>query len=321
MLSLVIAPTGCGDRVTETREDSDGKEQVELLLNWYPEVEHGGYYAALVHGYFADEGLDVTIVPGGPNAPVFERVASGKQTFGIENADRILFARAADADVVGVFAPLQTSPRCIVVHEASGIQRLDQLINVTLAMSSAAPWAKYLQKRLPLEGVRIVPNPGNLSLFLRDEQFAQQGYVFSEPLVARKEGATPRALLVSEIGYNPYTSVLVGRGALLKDRPELARKIVRASVRGWKKYLEDPTETNRLIHEKNPEMSLEVLTEGLAEMRPLCGLGPMSLNRWSTLAEQLAEIEALTSGPSASGQNPAAAFTNEFLPDSEVGKE
>ena len=51
---------------------------ISLALNWFPEAEHGGFYAALVHGYFADEGLHVTIRPGGPKAPVIPEVADGR---------------------------------------------------------------------------------------------------------------------------------------------------------------------------------------------------------------------------------------------------
>ena len=46
--------------------------KVQLRLNWFPEAEHGGYYAALVHGFFEQQGLDVEILKGGPGVPVRE---------------------------------------------------------------------------------------------------------------------------------------------------------------------------------------------------------------------------------------------------------
>src|SRR5262245_45322175 len=86
--------------------------QVTLQLNWFPEVEHGGYYAALVHGYYREAGLNVKILPGGADTPVVQQVARRSVTFGIVNADNILFARAQQVPVVAVMAPLQISPRC-----------------------------------------------------------------------------------------------------------------------------------------------------------------------------------------------------------------
>ncbi len=69
-------------------------DKVKLLLNWYPEAEHGGYYAALVRGYYREAGLDVEILAGVPNTPVIQEVAREQVTFGVDNADKVLLARA-----------------------------------------------------------------------------------------------------------------------------------------------------------------------------------------------------------------------------------
>ncbi len=72
-LLAIVVGAGCDNKKADSNatktegssSSSSAKEQITLLLNWYPEAEHGGYYAALVHGYYAEEGLDVTIQPGG----------------------------------------------------------------------------------------------------------------------------------------------------------------------------------------------------------------------------------------------------------------
>ncbi|HSG72827.1 MAG TPA: ABC transporter substrate-binding protein, partial [Planctomycetaceae bacterium] len=221
-LILLIFVSGCtkpdpSDAVAPTNE---GLTKVTLMLNWRPEAEHGGYYAALVHGYFEEEGLEVEILPGGPGAPVIQKVARGDVTFGITNADDILLARAQDADVVAVMAPLQTSPRCIMVHKSSGIASFDDLKNVTLAMHSGKAFAQYLRKKLPLEGVKLQENP-SVAQFLEDTRYAQQGYIFSEPFVAEREGGDPVSLLVSDLGFNPYTSLLMATSETITQQPEL----------------------------------------------------------------------------------------------------
>ncbi len=171
--------------------------EVTLQLNWFPEVEHGGYYAALVHGFYKEAGLRVKIVPGGPETPVVQQVARRSVTFGVVNADYVLFGRAQQAPVVAVMAPLQTSPRCLIVHADSNIREFSELKNMTIAMSSSNAFSQYLQYKLPLKNVKIVPYPGNVAQFLLNKNYAQQGYVFSEPFVARKEGADPRVLMLS----------------------------------------------------------------------------------------------------------------------------
>lgn len=307
-----------GEPKTSPKQGKAAKDlvKVELALNWFPEAEHGGYYAALVHGYYRDAGLEVKIIPGGPEAPVAPQVARRAVTFGISNADNVLFALAQEAPVVAVMSPLQTSPRCILVHESSGIGKFEDLKDVTLAMSSGAAFAAYLKKKVPLSGVKIVPYPGNVVQFLRNKDYAQQGYVFSEPFVARKQGGDPRVLMMSDLGFNPYTSLLITHQALLREKPELVRKMVTASVRGWQRYLDAPDETNRRIHELNPEMDLDVLAYGAEHIKPLAAggdkgpLGRMSAERWQTLFDQLVEAEQLKPGE----VDPAKAFTAEFLP-------
>lgn len=272
--------------------------RITLALNWFPEVEHGGYYAAQEHGFFRDEGLDVDILSGGPDTPVISRVASGAATFGVENADNIIFARAEGAPVTALLAPIQTSPRCIMVHEESGITNFAGLVNLTLAMSPRGAFSHFLRAHAPLTGVKIVPYPGNVSQFLINDRYAQQAYVFSEPFIARQKGAHPSVLMLADIGFNPYTSVLVARDPLVREQPELVAKFVKACVRGWRRYAADPDPTNRTITRLNPEMGLPILSYGAQALRPLTpneALGTMTRERWSELLAQMVELQLVKS--------------------------
>jgi NitT/TauT family transport system substrate-binding protein len=327
LLAIVSLAPGCGtgpassqtasSAKSATRDTRSEPEAVALALNWFPEAEHGGYIAALVHGYYKEAGLEVKILPGGPSAAVLQRVAGRRVEFGIENADRVLLGREQQADCVALLAPLQKSPRAIMVHATSKFRRIEDLAGVTLAVNSGSAWVQYLKKKALLRNVRFVPYSGIMAPFLVDKNYAQQAYVFSEPFVAEEKGADVRCLLVAESGYNPYTSLLVTSDEMIRSRPELVRKFVAASLRGWQTYLERPEETNRYIHEINPEMGLEILAFGAKALRPLCTdgladpseLGQMSAKRWSTLAGQLVEADVMTAGR----VDPSSAFTNEFL--------
>jgi NitT/TauT family transport system substrate-binding protein len=322
LLTLIV---GCGAPVTSTESPSDkgatsaAKPQaVTIALNWFPEAEHGGYYAALVHGYYDEVGLDVTILPGGPNTPVLQQAAAGRVDFAVDNADKLLLARAQEADVVAVMAPIQNSPRCLLVHAESGINSFDDLARqsgFTIAMSVGQPFSRFLSKRLDLSRLTITPYSGNVAPFLLNKKLALQGYSFSEPFVARKQGADPKLLMVSDLGFNTYTSLLVTGRSHIDEHPELVLKVVAASIRGWRKYLEAPEETNAYIHQKNPEMDLDVLAYGARDLQALClpegvELGTLTAERWTTLVEQLREIDALP----ANSEPPGRTFTAEFLP-------
>jgi len=312
----LVQGTGCQERSLPAEKPKSGLDKVTLALNWYPEAEHGGFYAALVKGYYKQEGLDVTILPGGPDSPVLQLVAQQQAMFGVTNADNILFGRAQQAPVVALMAPMQNSPRCLIVHEKSGIKSFEDLHDLTIAMSPGAAFAEYMKKKLPLVNVRIVPYGGSVAPFLADENYAQQGYVFSEPYVARK-GGDPRVLMLSDLGFNPYTSILISSEEVLRKRPDVVQKMVAASVRGWIEYIHSPDEANRLIHQRNPKMDLATLDFGAKAIQPLVvddlksdeQIGQMTRARWRQLADQLIETGQIA----ADKVDVDKAFTTKFL--------
>ena len=325
VLLLISTLCGCNSPVPDTsspstdasESDSPPLVKVSLMLNWFPEAEHGGYYAALVHGYYKEQGLDVTIEPGGPTAPVIQQVARGKYEFGVTNADRIVTARAQEAKLKAVFAPMANSPRCLLVHADSGITDFEQLKDVTLMMKRENAWAQFLIKRFPLDGVDVVPNTAGLGPFLADKRAVKQGYIISEPFTARSQGAEVNTLLVADTGFNPYTSILMTRDEYAAEHPAIVRKMVTASLKGWRKYLEAPEETNAHIHDLNDEMSLEILAFGVEAIKAHCidaevaseSFGSMKPSRWSGLITQLEELDMIA--PNA--VDPASLHTNTFL--------
>ncbi|MCP4783084.1 MAG: ABC transporter substrate-binding protein [Fuerstiella sp.] len=320
VLFTVVVLTGCGTPASDTSPQDASTENVPsevLALNWYAEAEHGGYVAASQLGYYDEVGVDVTVQPGGPGAPtlVIQELAAGRIRFAISNADLVILSRARGAKIVAVAAPLQQSPRCIMVHESSGIESLQQLADIELAISDTRPFALWMKKQLPLTNVTMVPYAGLVGEFLQKKNFAQQGYVFSEPFVAKEKGGDPKVLMLSDIGFNPYASLLVTTEETIRKDPQLVRNMVAASVRGWHAYLNDPLPVNERIHAENKDMTLEALDFGAKSMLPLCStpenvpLCGMELKRWRTLVEQIEQLGEIQEG----AVDPATCFSTEFL--------
>ncbi|WP_422928110.1 ABC transporter substrate-binding protein [Singulisphaera sp. PoT] len=304
---LVFLGAGCGGSPEPSKEPlakGSGKDKVVLRLNWYPEVEHGGFFAAQVQGDFAEEGLEVEIQPGGPGSAVIPEVALGRADFGVENADKLLVGRSQDTPVMALLAPLQKFPMCIMTHKSAGFTNLRDLRDVTLAVSIGAPFASYLKKNVALPGTKIVPYEGGVALFLRDPKYAQQGYIFSEPILAEGQGGDPVALPLADIGYNPYSSILIASETLIKDKPELVARMVRACRRGWRRYAEDPTPANAHLAKVNTLIPLDSVTKMSAAIRPLVladlkGLdevGTMKPERWSDTLSKLEDAGVIKPG-------------------------
>lgn len=274
--------------------------KLRLALNWKPEPEFGGLYEAQRQGLFEARGIALEIT-GGPGAPVVQMVQAGQVEFGIAAADEVVIARDRGSDVVAVFATYQRSPQGIMAHAARGAATLAELFasgGGTLAVEPGLPYVKWFQKHYDLSQWKIVPYSYSVAPFLLDPQMAQQVFVTAEPIAARRQGADPKAYLISESGFDPYAAVVITSGRHLAEHGERVAHFVAALRAGWRAYLDDPAPANAIMGELNKEMDAETFREGAAVQKPLIedaftkqhGLGAMSLDRWATLAKQLREL-------------------------------
>jgi NitT/TauT family transport system substrate-binding protein len=280
-------------------------QKIRLALNWKPEPDFGGFYAAPYQKY----GLDVEILPGGAGTPTIQMVGAGSAEFGIVAADELVVARSRGNDVVAVFAVFQNNPLGIMVHASRKLTSLaDVFTGGTVAMQRGLSYARLLEKKYGFDKVKIVPSPnGDVSAFLHDKNFAQQGYVTSEPLVARRLGGDVQVFPISDIGFNPYTDVMATSGELLRSKPEVVKSMVAAVREGLRIYLDDPQPTNLRMQQLNPTMGLEMFTESAEAQRPLIeteetrknGLGVMTRERWETLIMQLKNLGDIENAPAA----------------------
>lgn len=310
--AIVIFSAGCSKRSAAGLGMGDAGgfgTKLVLALNWVPEPEFGGFYAARETGAYRRQGFDVDIRGGGAGVPVIQMVATGRADFGTVGADELVTARARGADVVAVFATFQTSPQGIMVHASRHLEGLrDVFQSGTLAIEPGLAYAAYLKTLYPWQGVKIVPYDGGVARFLADESFAQQCYVTSEPIAAKKQGGDPQVFLVADSGFNPYTTVIVARKELVSQKPEMVAAFVTASAEGWQNYLSDPHPTNELLGRLNPSMDAATLEAAAEAQKPLIeteltrreGLGTMTAERWETLAKQLAELKLIERAPAAS---------------------
>lgn len=310
LLGLSIFLVGCSDDSptasnTASTQSNAAKpiDSVTLMLNWYPEAEHGGFYAAKVHGIFEQHGLQVEIRSGGPTAPVAQEMVIGRVQFGIANADDVLNFRQSDVDVVALLAPIQDTPRCILVRESSGITGLDGLKGLTLQANKGQAFLDFMQSKGHLEGVQVVPYTGSVANFVADSKTAIQAYSFSEPLLAEQQGVKVRALMLGDIGFNPYASCLIATRDFINKNPDLVRRMVVACNAGWQKYLEAPEMTNAAILAANSQgMTQDALAFGVEKLRPLClpagmknsEVGKMSLERWQQLVDQFIALKLVS---------------------------
>jgi NitT/TauT family transport system substrate-binding protein len=280
------------------------RQKGTLQLNWKPEPQFGGFYAAEIEGIYARHGLDVTITAGGAGAPTVEMIGAGTVPFAIVSGDEIIRARANGNLVVALFAVYQTNPQGIMARASRGLKTLGDVFthSGTLAMERGLPYSDFLEKKYGFGKLKIVPSPfGDLSLYRTEENYAMQCFVTSEPLAAKKIGIEPQTFLIADSGYNPYTTVLATSEGYLNANPQIVKSMIDAVRAGWQSYLADPTKANEYMGKLNPTMDAETFKESAEAQKPLIesadtkrlGLGAMTLERWQTLVKQLVELKVI----------------------------
>lgn len=306
---LMVVTGGCSRKPAG---EAGGGRAVTLVLNWVPEPEFGGFYAAQQIGAYTKHGLEVTIQPGGAGTPALDMVAAGHADFAIASADEVLIARSRGMDVVALFAVYQTCPQGIMVHEETGYDSLASLFaerkdgkTATVAMELGLPYVQFLKNKYGFEHMKAVPFAGGIAQFMADPMVGQQCFITSEPISVKRQGGKPRVFLIAESGYNPYTAVVVARGELWRKNPAKVRAFVDAIGEGWAAYLQDPAAANQMMHELNTTMDLATFAAAAEAQASLISpmlndrvfrIGSMTEERWRTLRDQLIALGVIDEG-------------------------
>lgn len=292
-------------------------DPVVLQTDWFPQPEHGGFYQALAKGYYEEEGLNVTILPGGPNAMSTQKVLSGRAQFAMNRADTIYSLAARDVPIALVMATLQQDPQGILLHAGNPITSLAQLDGQTVMAIPGLTWVQWVQAKYGIK-LDVIPHDFGMERFLQDPAFMQQCLLTNEPYYAEQAGFPTKVLRLSESGFDPYHGIYCLQ-SLIEDNPDLVARFVRASIRGWRDFiLGDPQPALALIGERNPRMnpafmeySYNALREHLLVTGPATDGSRVGQLDAARLHNLVADMEAL--GLADPQSRPAGWYTLRFI--------
>jgi len=301
---LVTALVGCDksetSQSTPTTQNSGTK--VQLTLDWKPEPEFGGFYAAQQSGAFSKNGLDVTIKSAGEGAPTWQLVATGKTEFATTAADQVLIARSQGADVVALFTVYQTFPQGIMVHESRGFTKIDDVFkNPGTLAAEDNTWLHYCLDKFPNPKVTVTGYSGGVAAFLAKKDYSQQCFITSEPILAAKERADVQTFLISDTGYNPYTTVVICSGDWAKKNSAQVKGMIAACKEGWRAYQDNPSSANTEMGKLNTDMDAATFSAAATAQKALVepagskpeDLGTMTPARWDELSAQLVKLKVI----------------------------
>jgi len=252
--ALVLGLAACGGDDDEGGEGggetTEAADQVTLQLKWVTQAQFAGYYAAAEEGYYADEGLNVTIRPGGPDIVPEQVVLGGQAEFGINWLDNTLATRDKGQKIVNIAQVFTRSGMTEVTWKDTGLDSIaklkDKKVGVWLGGNEHKLFAALNKNGLdPQKDVKIVAQPFDMSLLLNREVDAAAAMTYNElaQVLEQKNPDTGELYELQDLNVMKMSDL--GTGALEdgifvtedwiadEDNQDIAKRFLKASFRGW----------------------------------------------------------------------------------------
>ena len=253
-------------------------DEVKLSLDWVLNGTHAGYFTALAKGYYRDAGLEVTISRGFGSGDTVKRVGSGAATFGVADTGTVIASIANEDIPVRIVAMIyQKATLGLIYLEASGIKKPQDLEGRTIGRSASGASVTMFPGFLKANNIErgkihevVVDGATYLPLLLSRkvdavlEQSVQLGH-FKKAAAAQGQSAV--AMRYSDYGLAAYGNAIIANPETLKDKPDMVRRFVAATLKGVAYALAHPDEAVAEMRTSNPEVEAEGAKGELVDMR------------------------------------------------------
>ena len=323
LLGLLCLGTlaACGEK-EETLGPGGGSE-LELMLDFFPNADHAGIYAAEAGKHFDNAGLDVKIrQPSDPAAPI-KQVAAGRVDLAVSYEPEVLRARDEGLNVVAVAALVRKPLTSIISLPSAGIRAPKDLKGKTVGTAGIDYQSAYLREILLEAGVdpktvkeRNVGFGLSPALLAKRVDATLGGFWNYEGVELELKDRDPHIIRVDDAGVPTYDELVIvaNEDALERDGQRI-RAFIGALARGTKDLEEDPEGAIDGLLKANPDLDPELQRAAVKVTLPLFGpargkpFGHLAPKEWQEFATWMSENRLITEVPDATG-----AFTNDLLP-------
>jgi putative hydroxymethylpyrimidine transport system substrate-binding protein len=323
-LTCVLALAACGEKKESTGPAK--RESVRLMLDFFPNADHAGIYAAQGTGAFDRAGLDVSIqTPSDPSAPL-KLLAAGRVDLAISYEPELLLARDHGQKLVAVGALVQKPLTSVVSIGKRAISDPRQLAGKTVGTAGIPYQSAYLKAILARAGVapaRVKEVNVGFNLvpaMLSGRVDATLGAYWNyEAVQLQQERKRPKVIRMETVGVPTYNElVIVARQSDLDAKAGGAkvRRFMRALAEGMKALRKDPNTGIAPLLRANKDLDRRLQEASVKATMPVFfpadtskPFGTMNPADWAAYGDWMARNRLLRNPPDA-----GAALTNEFLP-------
>ena len=320
VLLLAALLSGC---TGPTPPPSSQGEPVTLVLDYLPNTNHTGFYVAQEKGYFAEEGLDVTIIEPADGA-VTTLIAAGQGTFGISYQEDVTYARSAEdpLPIRAIAAIIQHNTSGFASYKEKGITRPADFEGKVYAGWGSPSEEAVIKAVMTADGgdfdkLTVVTGDGSGYAALKDRVDIMWFFWAWDGIASQLAGVPVNYIELREFDarLDYYTPVIIASNDTLQNQPELTRKFLRATARGYEFCIENPQEAAEILQSHVTQYDLDMLTQSqeyLAEkyMEDTDRWGIMKDAVWADYTAFMVENGLISQTIS-----PEDCYTNEFLPE------
>lgn len=281
--------------------------EVTFGTNWVAQAEHGGFYQSVADGTYEACGLDVTIVPGGPQVNNQALMLAGRIDFYMGGHLDAYFAVQEGLPIVNVMSSFQKDPQVIMSHPGK-VSSFEELKDLRMIVQDGATYYEWMKAAYGFGDDNRQPYTFNSAPFIANENSAQQGYLSSEPYAIEQEtGMAPDVWLIADAGYNAYSTTIQTKQDVVDGKPDVVKCFVEGSILGWYNYIYgDNDAADAMILSDNPDMSqdkidfaIEAMIEnGIVDSGDTLelGIGAMTDERAESFYNNMVEAGVLPAG-------------------------
>ena len=247
-VSMLVACTGLGTATPPALTP------ITLQLQWVTQAQFAGYYVALDKGWYKDEGIDLTIIPGGPDQIPVDLIASGTRDFATTLLADLAVAIQDGKPVIGIAQIQQKNGLLLITRKSAGIQTPKDFKNKKVGVWFGSWEAQFnalvVQQGITKNDFSLINQGYSMDAFIKGDLDVASAMVYNEYHVVLESGIKPEELNI--IDYATYGldfpgDTLFTSNEIAKQNPDLCLRMVRASLKGWQYAVEHPDEAAAIV--------------------------------------------------------------------------
>lgn len=251
----VVLAAGCSSSSSPSTSasSSSGKISIRMQLSWTPNAEFAGYLVAKALGYYSKAGLNVTILPGGPNVNDLQQLASGAADVTVDRTSALFEATAKGVPIKAI-AETNTVPLIwLVGRKSDGITGVSSLKGKRIGIYSADQFIiTTMLKNMGInpKDVQLFFQGYNVNGFIAKKYPVAEVYLNSDYVSMQEAGIKASQLTVfkpADYGADIVHGVIISTDKMIQTNPAALRKFVQATLKGWEYSFAHPTQATAIV--------------------------------------------------------------------------